>query len=212
MQIMRKMIFFLIPVLLGLSHVANAQSYEVQQLILDWEKLAQLKNILKDMYKGYEIVEKGYTTIRDISHGNFDLHKAFLDGLLSVSPVVKQYYKVAEIIQDEAAIVREYKSAYSRFKADPHFTADEISYIGKVFDQLFDQTLKNLNDLVTVLTDGQLRASDDERLRQIDALHTDMRAKLLSLRRFNNQTTMLSMQRSRDLEDVNQVKNLYGLP
>lgn len=206
------MIFFLIPVLVGLSQGATAQSYEVQQLILDWEKLAQLKNILKDMYKGYEIVEKGYTTIRDISHGNFDLHKAFLDGLLSVSPVVKQYYKVAEIIQYEAAIVREYKSAYSRFKADAHFTADEISYIGQVFDQLFDQTLKNLNDLVTVLTDGQLRASDDERLRQIDALHTDMRAKLLSLRRFNNQTTMLSMQRSRGLDDVNQVKNLYGLP
>lgn len=209
---MRKMIFFLIPVLLGLSRVANAQSYEVQQLILDWEKLAQLKNILKEMYKGYEIVEKGYTTIRDISHGNFDLHKAFLDGLLSVSPAVKQYYKVAEIIQDEAAIVREYKAAYSRFKADAHFTADEVSYIGQVFDQLFDQTLKNLNDLVTVLTDGQLRASDDERLRQIDALHTDMRAKLLSLRRFNNQTTMLSIQRSRGLNDVNQVKQLYGLP
>ncbi len=190
----------------------NAQSYEVQQLILDWEKLAELKNILKDMYKGYEIVEKGYTTIRDISHGNFDLHKAFLDGLLSVSPIVKQYYKVAEIIGDEAAIVKEYRSAYSRFKADAHFTPDEISYIGQVFDQLFDQTTKTLNDLVTVLTDNQLRASDDERLRQIDALHADMRAKLLSLRRFNNQTTMLSMQRSRDLDDVNQVKQLYGLP
>ena len=190
---------------------SNAQIYEVQQLVLDIEKLSQLKSILQDMYKGYEIVEKGYTTIRDISKGNFDLHKAFLDGLLAVSPEVRKYYKVAEIINDELSIVREYKAALNRFKADKHFSVDEMVNIEHVFDRLFDDSEQSLNTLITVLTDGSLRASDNERVTQIDVLHKDMRGRLQFLRRFNNQTTILSIQRSHDQDDINQIKTLYGI-
>jgi outer membrane lipoprotein-sorting protein len=43
-----------------MSCSAFSQSQEAQQLLLNVEKLAQLKQILKDLYKGYEIVSKGY--------------------------------------------------------------------------------------------------------------------------------------------------------
>src|SRR5438552_2102449 len=93
-----------------LNH-ANAQSYETQQLLLDVQKLAQLKQILKDMKTGYEIVSKGYSSIRDISQGNFNLHQVFLDGLLQVSPVVKNYKRVADIVSYQLRMVKEYKAA-----------------------------------------------------------------------------------------------------
>jgi hypothetical protein len=57
------------------------QSDEAQQLLLYIEKLAQLKNILNDMYRGYQIVSKGYNTNKDISKGNFNLHNVFLKRL-----------------------------------------------------------------------------------------------------------------------------------
>ena len=86
----------------------SAQSHEAQQLLLNWEKLTQFKKILQDMYDGYKIIHKGYTTIRDISSGNFNLHKGFLDALMEVSPVVKKYKRIADIIsyqlQDSKAI------------------------------------------------------------------------------------------------------------
>ena len=63
------------------SFRASAQSAEIQQLLLNVEKLTQFKQILSDMKKGYQILEGGYNTIKDISEGNFSLHKAFLDGL-----------------------------------------------------------------------------------------------------------------------------------
>ena len=66
----------------------QAQSYELQRLLLDIQKLAQLKSILTDLYKGYEILNTGYNTIKSISEGNFNLHKAFLDGLLAVRRAV----------------------------------------------------------------------------------------------------------------------------
>src|SRR5580704_3714838 len=108
-----KKIFVIIFLLFAVK--ANAQSYELERLILDIQKLAQMKNILSDLYKGYEILNNGYNTIKSISQGNFNLHKAFLDGLLAVSPAVKKYQKVFDIINFEARIVSEHKSALSRF-------------------------------------------------------------------------------------------------
>ena len=39
------------------------QSNEIEQLLLNAEKLTQLKNILTDMKKGYQVVSKGYNTV-----------------------------------------------------------------------------------------------------------------------------------------------------
>ena len=84
---MKRIIFLLL--LISLNKKTFSQTDEAQQLLLNVEKLAQLKQILKDMYKGYEIVSKGYNTIKNISEGNFDLHKVFLDGLMQVSFLCK---------------------------------------------------------------------------------------------------------------------------
>jgi len=189
----------------------DAQKYEAEQLVLDWEKLTQLRQILNEMYKGYQIVEKGYSTIRDISHGSFDIHKAFLDGLLSVSPEVKTYYKVARILGEQSRLVREYKTALGRFRSDSHFSAAEIAYMGLFYGALFDGSLRTLDGLITVLTDGELRASDEERLQQIDALERDMQSRIGALERFNNSQEMLSLQRARDQADLELVRRLYGL-
>ncbi len=124
----------------------SAQTYEIEQLLLDWAKLTQMKQILSDMKTGYEVLNKGYSTIRDISKGNFNLHEAFLDGLWLVSPVVRQYHKVTDIINFQVSLVNEYKTAFSGFKRGGWFNPDEINYMGKVYGNLFDQSLKSLDD------------------------------------------------------------------
>ena len=78
------------------------------------------------MYKGYEIVSNGYETIKNISEGNFNLHEAFLDDLLAVSPAVQNYKRIADIINDQLMIVKEYKTAYTHFKEDENFTSENI--------------------------------------------------------------------------------------
>src|SRR5271154_4328277 len=125
-----KKIFVIIFLLFAIK--GNAQSYELERLILDIQKLAQMKNILTDLYKGYEILNTGYNTIKSISEGNFNLHKAFLDGLLAVSPAVRNYQHAIDIIDYESRIVTEYKSALNTFKQDKHFNPDEITYMMNV--------------------------------------------------------------------------------
>jgi hypothetical protein len=190
---------------------ARAQSFEIQQLLLDCEKLTQLKDIYSNLVKGYDILSEGYQAVKDISEGNFDLHQLFLDELLKASPVVRKYYKIVEIVNCQMQIVSEYGAAYKRFKVDNNFSVDEILYIGKVYDNLVNESLEGLGDLTTVLTDGALRASDDERLRQIDQLDKDMKERLVFLRYFNNNTSILSLQRAKEKNDVNTLSGAYGL-
>ncbi len=197
--------------LLTVSNTTRAQSFEAQQLVLDVEKLSQLKNIYSDLVKGYEVLSQGYSAVSDISHGNFDLHKLFLDGLLKASPAVQKYKKVGNIIQCELNLISEYKTAYNRFKQDDNFSPDEIIYIVKVYNNLVDESIKGLGDLTTVITDNTLRASDDERLNVIDQLDTDMQNRLSFLRYFNNNTTVLALQRAREKNDVNTLRKIYGI-
>lgn len=198
--------------LLGPILRGQAQSFEVQQLLLNVEKLAQFKQILADLKKGYEIVAKGYTTIRDISEGNFSLHDAFLDALWQVSPAVKQYKRTADIIALQLRLVKEYKAAWQRTKNSSLFAPNELDHIEKVYSNLFQASLRNLEDLLLVITARQLRMSDDERLNAIDRIYQSMQDKIVFLRQFNTSNTVLGIQRMKEQQDVNQVKKFYDLP
>lgn len=193
------------------GYKAAAQAQELQQLALDIEKLTQFKQILSDMKKGYEILSGGYNTIKDISQGNFNLHKDFLDGLMAVSPAVAKYARIAAIISMQLQLVKEYRSYFTRFKEDPHFTLNEIGYIGKVYTNLVSQSLKNLDALLNVITAGKLRMSDEERLHAIDGIYEDMQDKLVFLRDFNNSTSILSIQKEKEQEDIEVMRHLYEL-
>lgn len=195
----------------ALLNTASAQSQEAQQLLLNIEKLSQFKQILSDMKKGYQILEGGYNTIKDISQGNFSLHKAFLDGLMQVSPTVRNYRKVAEIIDDQLALVREYKAANNRFRANDIFNASELNYIGGIYEHLFKESLRNLDELLVVVTAGQARMSDDERLAAIDRIHADMEDKMMFLRSFNNSTSVLALQREKERHDAQALRRTYGI-
>lgn len=205
---MKKLV--VIITLFGLSLTSFAQSQEAQQLLLNWEKLIQFKKILQNMYDGYKIIHKGYTTIKDISEGNFSLHKTFLDGLLEVSPSIKKYQRITDIINYQVRIVKEYKSAFNQFKEDKNFTVGEIEYLGKVYTNLFDESLKNLEDLALVITAGKLRMSDDERLQAINRIYSSIEDQFTFLREFNNNTALLSLQRQSEQSEVLMSRKIYG--
>lgn len=181
---------------------ARAQSTEVQQLLLNVEKLSQLKNILSDMKKGYTILTTGYNSVKNIAQGNFRLHEVFLDGLMLVSPEVKKYHKVPSIIAYQGNILSEYKSAFQRFSASENFSLSELEYLAQVYKQLSAESLRNMDQLLLVITSSKLRMSDDERLAAIDRIYDDTLDKLTFLRSFNRQTGMLSVQRAREKAEI----------
>jgi hypothetical protein len=213
MFLMKKCIILLGLGLLLSTGVVKAQSIAqlAEQLELDIQKLAQLKTILQDMYNAYTILDKGYSDIKNIVQGNFNLHKAFLDGLLAVSPAVQNYGRVVDIINTEYSIVSEYKAAYRRFSADGHFTVQELDYMNGAYTTLFNRSLTCLNELVMIITANQLRMSDAERLRAIDRVYADITGQFRLLRSFNNSASMQAIQRAREANDIGTLKSIYGI-
>jgi hypothetical protein len=189
----------------------TAQQFEIQQLLLNVEKLAQLKSILQKMYDGYEIISKGYNTIKNISEGNFSIHDLFLQNLLRVSPAVQRYQRVTDIIQYQIRIVKEYQAAYRHFKDDKNFTVAEIDYVSKVYKNLFNQSVHNLDDLLMVMTAGKLRMSDDERIKAIDSIFADMEDQLGFLKHFNTNAYLISNQRAKEKSEVEMSRILSGI-
>lgn len=192
-------------------HVAIAQSQEVQQLLLNLEKLRQLEQILDNMYKGYKILDKGYTTIKNIAQGNYTLHQLFIDGLMAVNPSIRNYKRIPFIIEYQQLLLQEYKRAYYRFKQDPNFRVEEMEYLVNVYAFLVDASLRNIDELFLIITATKLSMSDDERMQAIDRIFYDMEDKLLFLKTFNNSTQLLAIQRARARNDARTMRKLYGI-
>ena len=198
--------------LMSLSTLKSfGQSDEIQQLLLNWEKLQQFEEILNNMYVGYKILDKGYTTIKNISEGNYSIHQLFLDGLMAVNPSVRNYKRIPYIIDYQKLLVKEYKNAYGRFKQDKNFSPQEIEYMVNVYNFLFQASLRNIDDLVMIITATKLRMSDDERMKAIDRIFYDMQSKVIFLRGFNNSTQLLAIQRARAANNVRTLNHIYGL-
>jgi hypothetical protein len=200
-------------ILLGLCgfHNTFSQSAEAQQLLLNWEKLRQLEEILDNMYRGYKILDKGYTTIRKIAEGNYTIHELFIDGLMLVNPSIKNYKRIPFIIDYQKLLLKEYRRAYNRFKRDPNFNLDELEYLANVYKLLFDASLRNIDELMMIITATKLSMSDDERMQAIDRIFFDMEDKLVFLRTFNNNTQLLAIQRARSINDVRTMRQIYGI-
>lgn len=196
-------------VIFFLSNKSFSQTQAVQQLLLDVEKLTQLKNILTELKSGYKIVADGYTSIKNISEGNFSLHNIFLKSLLDVSPAVKNYVRIKDIIDAQISIVREYKNALKQFKESGEFSVDEMDYIMKVYADLFQHSLDNLQSMIMVITAGKLRMSDDERIQSIDEVWKEVSQQLTFLRHFNNQARILCLQRVKEKNDLSIINQLY---
>jgi hypothetical protein len=205
---MKKCIWSVFLIFIGVG--AYSQSEEAEQLLLDLQKLAQLKSILEDLKKGYTILESGYSTIRNISQGNFNLHELFLNSLLEVSPTVRNYKRIADIIFLQLRIVKECQTAFKQFRGSELFDDNELNYITSVYSNLSGQSLKNLDALASVTTSGQLRMSDDERLSEIDGIWKNISDQFSFLKDFNGKTRVLALQRAKEKRDIESMKALVS--
>lgn len=205
----QKKIIIFICLSLVLRQGAMCQTQEAAQLLLNYEKLKQLEEILDNMYKGYKILSQGYNRIKDIAEGNYNLHEVFLDGLFAINPSIAKYKRIPAIIRYQQLLMKEYRRAFNQFKNDSNLTPDEIKYLEKVYEYLIKQSLKNLEELTMIVTANKLRMSDDERIQSIDRIYFDMENKLAFLRYFNNSTQVLVLQRAKERSDVDIAKKLY---
>jgi hypothetical protein len=175
------------------------------------EQIAALQVYLGYVKQGYTIANKGLTTIRNIKNGDFGLHHYFFESLKSVNPRVKSYAKVADIIAYQLRIMKETKQTLQIIKELRQFTHAEIEHCSMVFNNLLTDCLKNIEELILLITADQFEMKDDERIKRIDVLYADMQNKYAFSASFSEEMGLLSVQRMREQHEVNLSKKLNGL-
>lgn len=201
---------FLFALLFGRSYTVQAQEFEIQQLILNLQKLNQLRSILSQLKSGYQILTQGYETIKNLSEGNFNIHKTFLDGLLKVSPTVRKYYRIVEIVNIQKQIIDECRKTLRNRQESKVFNAQELTYLGNVYADVMDRSRKNLEELLLVITANQLRMNDEQRLEAIDRIYDDLINKNGFLREFNTKGTLLQARRQRAADENDHLNKLFN--
>ena len=203
---------------LGFSILANAQTLaewtqqkktQIQYLL---DQIAANKVSIDYLEKGYEIARTGLNTIQNIKNGDFNLHRDFFGSLEIVNPKIKTYTRVADIIAYQVRIVKNISTTIKNLKESGQFNVDELDYSKAVFENLLDECLKNVDELYLVITSDELQMTDDERIKRIDQLYTDMQDKYSFCQSFSEEHSVLAMQRLSEQVGIIMSKKLNGLP
>lgn len=149
--------------------------------------------------------------IRDWVQKQKDLYGDYFNELWQVKDVVQYYHKIKEITEKQVRLVNEYQLFYKLFKQDGHFTSDEVAYMGKVYTGIIDESVKNLDQLFLVINAFTTQMSDEKRMQIVDDTENAIDENYNDLKAFNNENMRLSIQRSKDLNEVSIVKQFYGL-
>ena len=139
------------------------------------------------------------------------LYADYYDELWRVKAAISYYQKVKDIIQKQLQIAGEYKQALVLFRKDKHFTIDDIVYMERIYSGILNESIKNLDQLYLVINSFATQMTDGKRLELINGVAYNIEQKLTDLRQFNNQNIRLSLSRSKDQQEINAVKILYGI-
>ncbi len=201
---MKKIIIIL---LLACTQV-HAQKTKHKRLI---EQIAALQVYIGYAQQGYSIANKGLTTVRNIKNGDFNLHRDFIFSFRKVNPKIKGYAKVADIIALQLRIISAIKECLKGVNEAKQFSNAEIDHCAMVFQNVLNASLENIEQLLEIITDGELQMKDDERLKRIDALYTDMQNKYAFSSSFSEEMAVLTVQRMHQRADIELSKRLNGL-
>ncbi|WP_157243374.1 TerB family tellurite resistance protein [Algoriphagus resistens] len=210
---MKRQAWMLLAVFLSMGlglKPAVAQDQEIQQLLLNVEKLNQLKKLLVQMKEKYDIIQQGYMRVKSVTEGNFQLHDLFLDRLYKVSPKVKTYYRVGETIQLQIQLLNYTRNILKDIKLDSGSSLDDINYLTGVFSSLNAKSMRNLEELLLLITDNKFQMDDGERIRAIDRIYLDLRKVVLNGQRVTGEFRQLFRIRSKARAEQSTLKSILG--
>jgi len=139
------------------------------------------------------------------------LYQDYFDELHKVKSIITYYQRIKEIARKQVDLIEEYKRFWRLVKQDNRFTADEIAYMGTVYQGIIDNTLKNVDQISLIVTSFATTMTDAKRLQIINEAADNVDQTYIDLKQFNNQNYMLSLSRAKNQLEIDEVKNMYGI-
>ena len=191
----------------GIKKVIRAVDLNIQRI---QNKTIWLQNAQKVVEN--ELSKLRLTEIGDWAKKQKDLYSNYYDELWKVKNTLRNYQRIKNIIAQQLLIAQEYSRAFNRSKKDKNFTIAELYFMQKVYRGILEESLKNISQVQLVITAFSTQMTDAKRLEIVQDAAYNMESNLADLRQFNQQNIRASLQRAKDQNDINVVKQLYGLP
>ena len=190
----------------GIKKVIKATDLQIQR---QQNKIIWLQNAQKTLENAMS--ETKLSEISNWVEKQRTLYKDYYEELQKVKGIISYYKRIKEITEKQAHLVEEYKHAFGLFKQDKHFSTDELSYMGRVYSGILDESVKNLDQVFLVIHSFATQMSDAKRIEIINAAADRIDINYNDLNAFNQQGILLSLQRAKAQNDVDAVKKLYGI-
>lgn len=139
------------------------------------------------------------------------LYADYFQELKKVKHALSYYHRIRDIIEDQVAMVKEYKAAWALFRQDRNFTAAELEYMSEVYTGMLGESVKAIDQLLMVVNAFTTQMSDAARMQIINTAADEMEKGFMDLKEFNNQNKFLSLQRAATRGEIEYIKKLYGL-
>jgi len=188
------------------GRVIRAIDLEVQRLQNQTIWLQDAQKTVENQLSKLKLAE-----ISEQTQKQKELFTGYYQELQTVKSVIAYYGRIKEITEKQAALVSQYNHAWNLLKSDKHFSADELSYMQRVYSGILQESVKNLDEIFVVISAFKTQMTDAKRLELIDKAADRVAANCSDLKQFNNQNYTLSIQRAQSANEVETLKRYYGI-
>jgi|GEM_PF-1341935 len=175
------------------------------------KQLVGLQLYIGHAREGYETLQWGWNTVREVREGEFRLHEDFFQGLERISPKVSNYETLSRFIDLQVRLVKSINHSRKLFMAHHLIKENERQYLEMVSEKALDRAMDLLDELSAVALETRLGLTEAERISLIDAAYTRLGELYRFVRAFNRENYRLLRYRAWEAQDHAVIQSLYQL-
>lgn len=164
----------------GVKKVIEAIDLKVQRL---QNQTIWLQNAQKVMENKLHQLRLG--EISEWNEKQRDQYRDLFEELWKVKGIISGMRRVGDIALLQKQLVKEYQLAWSQIKDSSVIGFDEKQLMGRGYQSVLEESLKNLNHLTAVMTSFSTQMNDAQRLEMLHLAEDKIRGNLRELRGMN---------------------------
>ncbi|MBE7178651.1 MAG: conjugal transfer protein TraI [Mucilaginibacter polytrichastri] len=190
----------------GIKKVIRAVDLKVQRLQNQTIWLQNAQKVLENQLSRLRLTEIAAWTEKQKA-----LYSEYYEELWNIKTAIAYYHGIRELSTRQTAMIREYRNTWQIIAGDAHFSVAEREHMERVYKGILEAAMKNIDQVLLISAAGKTQMSDAERLDIIQQANEAIGNNYQDLKQFNRQNAQLSINRARDVSEIDELRTLYGL-
>lgn len=174
----------------GVIRVIVAVDLKIQRMQNETIWLQQAQQQMENVLSKTKLDE-----IADWSERQKELYGDYYQGLWKVKSALTQYQRIREITSTQKKILESYQKTWNLLVREGQFSPGELQLIQGKFGKILSQSIRNLDDLTSLLQSYTAQISDADRLERIHLMDSGMQRNYQDLLSLTMQLEGLNGQR-----------------